>query len=1459
MRHRLLTLLVLLGVLAVWSRFVVPDTARAAAIIIVDTDDDSTPPLADGFCSLREAITNANDNAATFADCAAGSGADTVFLSDAIDVISLDADLPTITDDLTIEPEVPFNPEIDGDNLYRPFTIDAGVVVSLNQFFIRYASGDSGGAIFNAGDLTLNGILFENSEADYGAAVYNAGTLIVRDSEFSFNVAGADGGSIYNFGGTVSITDSHFIGDEAENGGAIYNLGGTVDLTNVIFEEFGAREDGGAIYNEGTLNVSKSLFRFTSFSLSPENGGAIYNDDGASLRVVDSIFSDLGADDRGGAIFLEPSEDAGTAVITGSLFEFVRVDSPDGGAIYSLMDNLVIANSLFTLYYSDQTAVVIESSDATIYNTTIAYGGVGVQVIDGDVDLNHNTIIEQEIYGLMLEIDSIAYVANTILENSLGSGDCDLAGGAALIDQGGNLASDASCGLLSGNSTAAGATVLDSNGGFLPSVALPVGSPAIGNATGPAPTDLADANNNGNVAENAPFDMRGDGFVRAVGGVRDSGAFQTNDTTIDFVVDRLDDTAAGACTTAPNDCTLRGAVDLSNRLGGGDTITFSVAGVIEIDQRSAFYFDRGFSSILIRESMDIIGPGAGLLIVREDAIYLTSVLGASLAEENSIFLVTSGLCFCSLTEPRASKVAAGLEPIDPIEVNISGLTIQGGSDFTGGALDIRGSEGGFLPVGGFPPLETEISVYLQDMDFIENEGIIGGAIFSGFAGDLVIRGSVFERNSALLFDDCGCEFISESTRAQFSAPKDRAFKPAAGFGFFFDGFGGAIASFGRRVIIFDSLFAYNNTGEGGSGGAIGFLNFFDFGDFMSAERFPEVDFFEFVPLSVYNTTFYGNDTFTGGTAPGLILLRDPVMPTGTGGAVFSTTFNVFGNVTFAANRSGDGSSIYLEPDFSGFAEAYMVNTLLQDGSDGVDNCASDSSLFFSDTSISDDDSCNSSLGGADPILDPLGLQDNGGRSRTVALLPDSEAVDEGIIPMLPLDFFDLDGDSDTDEFYPFDQRGAPFARISGGRVDIGAYELQQETPELTAILTPDPVDVTEGATIGDFICVTLDPAPTEDVTVRVQVEASASSRLTLVDPSNPALVDSFFDIFFDVGAVDPTVCNPEQQLGVRAIYSTGDPEGVESLSGAIEVVFDSDVLTTADVNIYDPGVELTAFVPNPAQEGGSASYTIALSGPPGIRNAAGEFETVTVNLRTYNVRFITPAPTALTFTRANWDTPQTVNIAVIEDNVDRGNLYNTSITHPTASNVVAPYDSRYGGPTPNIAARSARITMADNDLREGEPLSDAYYDALNLAAWLDLQSSGAIALEGGSAYVLNVRLNGQPIEGEHVVIDLSSVEGVIAMPAQIVFTAHNWDIYQPVQIAVVPDGETQGLREVPLQVFITPDSTAQAFIGAADVVLVAITDDPNGVPIVPALPEMMPQPLAPESEPDVSAEGSVTE
>src|SRR5262249_56575096 len=63
----------------------------------------------------------------------------------------------------------------------------------------------------------------------------------------------------------------------------------------------------------------------------------------------------------------------------------------------------------------------------------------------------------------------------------------------------------------------------------------------------------------------------------------------------------------------------------------------------------------------------------------------------------------------------------------------------------------------------------------------------------------------------------------------------------------------------------------------------------------------------------------------------------------------------------------------------------------------------------------------------DPLLGPL--QDNGGPTQTMALLPGSPAIDSG----------------DNTDAPEWDQRGPGYPRIVNGTIDRGAFEVQATT------------------------------------------------------------------------------------------------------------------------------------------------------------------------------------------------------------------------------------------------------------------------------------------------------------------------------------------------------------------------------------------------------------------------------
>jgi nitrous oxidase accessory protein NosD len=88
------------------------------------------------------------------------------------------------------------------------------------------------------------------------------------------------------------------------------------------------------------------------------------------------------------------------------------------------------------------------------------------------------------------------------------------------------------------------------------------------------------------------------------------------------------------------------------------------------------------------------------------------------------------------------------------------------------------------------------------------------------------------------------------------------------------------------------------------------------------------------------------------------------------------------------------------------------------------------------------------------------LANNGGPTDTHALVSGSVAIDAGSNALVPADDFDLDGDSNTAEAVPFDQRGPGFVRVLDGdasgtaTVDIGAFEAPLPPPGPETVMLP---------------------------------------------------------------------------------------------------------------------------------------------------------------------------------------------------------------------------------------------------------------------------------------------------------------------------------------------------------------------------------------------------------------------
>ncbi|MFK7994654.1 MAG: cadherin domain-containing protein, partial [Granulosicoccus sp.] len=277
----------------------------------------------------------------------------------------------------------------------------ASAVFENVSFINNDAAADNGGAIYAAGDATLDNVTITGSNAIRGAGIYSeaTATVVVRDSTISNNTVmdllGASGGGIYALG-PLEVYDSLFQSNAANSGtdassgpvasetrgGAIYVAStSTAVIENSVFSNNSARSDGGAIYNNGTLTLTGTSLNFNSVGRwggglsslgdvtvvdstiwanstnGPEghlpSGGGIHIFEGGTLDMRNSIVSQNTSIAYTGGIHLE-----GIATITGSTIVNntsnrdndnegrggISTDIKGGGNVLVLTDSLVANN-----------------------------------------------------------------------------------------------------------------------------------------------------------------------------------------------------------------------------------------------------------------------------------------------------------------------------------------------------------------------------------------------------------------------------------------------------------------------------------------------------------------------------------------------------------------------------------------------------------------------------------------------------------------------------------------------------------------------------------------------------------------------------------------------------------------------------------------------------------------------------------------------------------------------------------------------------------------------------------------------------------------------------------------------------------------------------------------------------------------------------------------------------------
>ncbi|MEG4141096.1 FG-GAP-like repeat-containing protein, partial [Microcoleus sp. Pol7_B1] len=177
------------------------------------------------------------------------------------------------------------------------------------------------------------------------------------------------------------------------------------------------------------------------------------------------------------------------------------------------------------------------------------------------------------------------------------------------------------------------------------------------------------------------------------------------------------------------------------------------------------------------------------------------------------------------------------------------------------------------------------------------------------------------------------------------------------------------------------------------------------------------------------------------------------------------------------------------------------------------------------------------------------------------------------------------------------------------------------------------------------------------------------------------------------------------------------------------------------------------------EAGGTATFTVVLDSQPTAD--------VTIGMTSDKTAEGTVDKPSLTFTSANWNTPQTVTVTGVDDFVVDGNAAYNIITAAATST-----DTNYSG----VNASDVAVTNTDNDTK-GITITPI---------------TGLTTTEAGSTATFTVVLNSQPTAD--VTIGTTSdktAEGTVDKPS-VTFTPANWNTPQTVTVTGVDDSVVDG-------------------------------------------------------------------
>jgi CSLREA domain-containing protein len=807
-----------------------------------------------------------------------------------------------------------------------------------------------------------------------------SGDTIVFDSTLSGSIDLTDYLPPINYDLTIHGSPTVTIN---ANGNRVFSIasGASVTLDGLIIENGDAGGNvGGAIESWGTLTIDDTSIKNNSAT----NGGAIYIGEG-TLTLTGSTLESNTATQYGGGIYIS----SGTVTISNST---IKQNSAvfDGGGIFTISLNLLtITDSTFDSNSVCQDGcygggiIANRTGELLITGSTFsgnsATEGGGIFGSSGTTTISNSTFTgnsSSDLGGGIYTYGTLNLTNSTFSGNSAtGSGE---AGADVYIDYSelnfantimANAANGGNCYVHEGTIGTNTNNLVEDGSCSTTYSGDPFLAPLADNG-GPTQTMAllpgSPAIDTGNAGSAPATDQRG--VSRPQGAGVDIGAYELRTCTVTTSADGTGPIPAGSLREKIGDTNCDVIIF-------DDDYTITLASRLDITRNLTIDGSGLSSPVTISGPDEYSGPAYRLFYVSPG----TQAILKSLVLENGVngSLYNGGGAIYNMGH---------LQVQDSTFQNNDSVVYHGGAIHNTGILEVRdstfqgnhsGSFGGAIYSTG--TLEVDSSFFTKSPLSIESANN-GGAIYND-GGTATISLSTFDTNSSAdggaVTNASGIMTVTDSTFTNNSASTH----------------GGAIMNSIGNLIVKASTLEGNSASEGGGISTTG----------VSEEE----------KLTVANSTLQGN------TASDV------------GGGIYISGDAELDNNTIAGNSSTSdlsGGGIHINSGTLDFSNNIIANSL-----DGYD-CFSPYGVGVNHNNFIGDGSCNSSntsdlIGFQSGEITLGDLQDNGGPTETMALLPGSPAIDAGddaICAAAPVN--------------NLDQRGV--IRPQGNHCDIGAYEAQ---------------------------------------------------------------------------------------------------------------------------------------------------------------------------------------------------------------------------------------------------------------------------------------------------------------------------------------------------------------------------------------------------------------------------------